>query len=103
MEELLGKLIEIDKNARKRVAKAKKANTRVLEEIENKKQELKAGGEEKFSKELEKEKEKQSAILKDASKKIDADCRKTVSQMDNLFATEGEKWIQKIVSAVTES
>ncbi|MGN0468997.1 MAG: hypothetical protein ACI4GY_09760 [Acutalibacteraceae bacterium] len=102
MEELLGKLIEVDKNARKRVAKAKKANARVLEELESKKQELKASGEEKFSKELEKEKENQSEILKEASERIDADCRKTVSQMDNLFAAEGEKWIQKIVSAVTE-
>lgn len=100
MEELLNKLIEVDKNARKRVSKAKKANAAAMEELESKKVQLKSAGEEKFAKELESERQKQSQLLKEASERIDGDCREAMQKMDALYAAQSDAWIDSIVNGV---
>lgn len=100
MEELLNKLIEVDKNARKRVSKAKKANAAAMEELETKKARLKSDSEEKFAKELENERQKQSLLLKEASEKIDNDCRATIEKMENLCSAQSTAWIDSIVDGV---
>ena len=102
MDELLNKLIEVDKSARKRVSAAKKEKSAALEAIERKKEELRKVNEEKYLKQLEKENAKQNAVLESSSKEIESNCLKTIETLKSIYEEKCDGWVNDIVSQVTK-
>lgn len=100
MDELLNKLIEVDKSARKRVSKAKKEKSQALGALESKKEELKKQGEAKFTKAIEEEKSRQAGILENAEKQIEGNCESTVNKLEVLYKEKGDEWVSSIFADV---
>lgn len=100
MDELLNKLIEVDKSARKRVSKAKKEKSQALTALESKKEELKKEGEEKFKKAIDLERERQKTVLENAAEQIDENRRSTIAALNSLYEKKGDEWVASIVADV---
>lgn len=98
MDELINKLIEIDKNARARVARAEKSMTDAVEELEKTKEKLREENEKRFLEELEKEKAKQSRLLEQAQKQIEQAHKQTVEQLNSLYEEKCDEWVSAVVA-----
>ncbi len=102
MDELLNKLIEVDKSARRRVTAAKKGKSAALEALEAKKEELRKVNEEKYSQQIEKENAKQTLALEKSSKEIEKNYRETVDALKKIYEEKCGEWVNDIVAEVTK-
>ena len=100
MEDLLNKLIEVDRNARDRVAKANEASAKALEEFDKKKQKLKEENELKFTSLLEKERKKQKLSLEKVEKDIEQTRNRLIDRFNELYEKNGDRWVDEIVENV---
>lgn len=103
MEDILKKLIDIDKNARAQVKSANEASAAAVEEFDRKKQKLKEENEVKFASMLEKEKQKQKATLESVEKEIEQTRLRIIGEFNSLYDEKGEQWVSSIVENVTQN
>lgn len=100
LEELLNKLIEIDRQARERVEQAQQARNQLLDEIEKKKKKLVEKSEADFMAALEAEKEKQSGFLKTEKAKIEKNCADGIEKLRALSEEKSDEWVDMIVNSI---
>lgn len=100
MEELLNKLIEIDRQARASVEQAQQARSRLLDEIEKKKKKLVEKSEAAFHQSLESEKEKQAELLKNEKAQIEKNCAEGIERLKALSEEKSDEWVELIVSSI---
>lgn len=100
MDDLLNRLIEVDKAARAMVKSANDANTAVLKEVEQRKKTLKAENEEKLTAKLRSEREKQDAALQKVKTTIETRTAQLIDRFDSMYAQKGDEWVEKIVNNV---
>lgn len=100
LEELLHKLIEIDRQARSRVQQAQQARSQLLDEIEKKKKKLIEKSETAFHESLEKEKEKQSELLQREKAAIEKSCADGMERLKALSEEKSDEWVEEIVSSM---
>lgn len=101
MDELLNKLIEIDKQARGRVEAAEQAKAQLFEELEAKKQKLIKKADEEYSESLEKERAVQSQKLEKEKARIEQSCREGFEALSRLYDEKCDEWVTQIVKNVT--
>ena len=92
MEELLNKLIEIDRQARIRVEEAEKARSQLFDEIEKKKKKLIEKSEANFKESLKKEEDKQAEIEKKLNDGIETLRLKSEKNSD--------RWVDRIIKNI---
>lgn len=100
MEELLNKLIEIDRQARVRVEEAEQARSRLLDEIEKKKKKLVEKSESDFNEALKKEKEKQAEILLNEKAVIEKNLNKGIETLRLKSEENCDRWVDMIVKNI---
>ncbi|MCM1365011.1 MAG: hypothetical protein NC122_07660 [Faecalibacterium sp.] len=100
MENIIKRLIDIDKNARTLVKNANESSTAAIEEIEKKKQKLRDENEVKFASMLEQEKAKQKATLERVEKEIEQTGLRHIDEFNSLYKEKGAQWISSIVENV---
>ncbi|MCM1545097.1 MAG: hypothetical protein NC110_07360 [Ruminococcus sp.] len=97
MEDILKKLIDIDKNARTLVKSANEESVKAIDELNSKKQKLKEENEVKFASMLEQEKAKQKVSVESAAKKIEQTKNEVIEKFNALYDEKGEQWVSRIV------
>lgn len=102
MEDLLNKLIEVDRNARAQIAQAKEASAKAIEEFDRKKQKLKEENESKFTALLEQERKKQQAALEEVEKSIEETRSRLLERLDELYQANADRWVGEIVKNATQ-
>lgn len=100
LEELLNKLIEIDRQARTRVEQAQQARNQLLDEIDKKKKKLVEKSEAAFHQSLESEKEKQAELLKNEKAEIERTCTAGIERLKALNEEKSDEWVDMIVSSI---
>ncbi len=100
MEEILKKLIDIDKNARSQVKNANEASAKAVEEFDLKKQNLKEENKLKFTSMLEAERKKQKASLESIEKEIEQSRLRIINELNALYEKNGEQWVDMLVKNV---
>ncbi|MGN1443869.1 MAG: hypothetical protein ACI4XE_08465 [Acutalibacteraceae bacterium] len=100
MEELLNKLIEIDRQARIRVEEAEKTRSQLLDEIEKKKKKLVEKSETVFYESLEKEKNKQAQILSEQRAVIEKNLNDGIETLKLKNEKNSDRWVDMIVNNI---
>ena len=100
MEQLIQRLIEVDKEARERVAKAKKERAGALDTIEAKRNEIEAQNDFAFEKLIAEEKARSEQLKSAAKGEIEAKKQTVLKHLDDLFEQNEEAWIEKLVASV---
>ncbi|MGN1194370.1 MAG: hypothetical protein ACI4SB_02705 [Acutalibacteraceae bacterium] len=100
MEELLNKLIEIDRQARTRIEQAQQARNQLLDEIDRKKKKLIEKSEAVFNQSLESEKEKQAEFLKNEKAEIEKNCTAGIEKLKALSEEKSDEWVDMIVNSI---
>lgn len=100
MDELLKKLIEVDRLARLSVENAEKARTDALSELEDKKLNLKKKKEAECSQTLEAERQKQGENLSEAQKDIADSCRRKIDALNARCEEKLGEWTETIFNNV---
>jgi len=100
LEEILKKLIDIDKNARSQVKNANEASAKAVEEFDLKKQNLKEENKLKFTAMLEAERKKQKASLESIEKEIEQSRLRIINELNALYEKNGEQWVDMLVKNV---
>lgn len=100
MEELLKKLIELDRLARESVAGAEQARADVLYELDEKKLRLKQKKEAECAAALESERKKQSEILQKAQKDISDSCKRKIDALNERYNEKHGEWTEMIFKNV---
>lgn len=102
MEEVISKLIEVDKAARKRVSKAKKQSLKAGELLEEKKLSLAEENENKFKASLESIRHGQEEIIQKQKELIEADTQTKLEKLEQKYNENKDNWIQTIYNSITE-
>lgn len=99
MEDLIKKLIEVDKAAREKVDAAVKERNDLLSEIADRKKTMREEFQSSFEKELEKKKNlAKETIEKDYSPEKTAQKNSEITQkLDAVFEEKCESWVKEIV------
>ena len=100
LEELLNKLIEIDRQARASVELAQQARNQLLDEIDKKKKKLVEKSEADFNQSLESEKQKQAEILKNQKAEIESKCASGIERLKALSEEKSDEWVDMIVNNI---
>ena len=102
MEQLIGRLIEIDKQARARVSKAKKERAKALETVDERRKEL----EQSYSRELDAliaaEQKRAEEAKAEALSEIEESKRSLVAGLDALCSERADAWVDAIVARVLD-
>lgn len=104
MEDIIKKLLEVDKNARMKVADAKAKKADVMSEIEAKRAEMKKSSEQEFAtrsqqirqqayEEFEKEYSQQ---------KVDEKRKKATDELQELYNKNRDRWVREIFERITK-
>ena len=103
MEELLNKLIELDRQARARIEEAENARSLLLEEIEKKKKKLVEKNEADFQQALEKEKEKQAEILSREKAVIEKNLNEGIETLRLKSEENSGRWVDMIANNIVSA
>lgn len=100
MEELLNKLIEIDRQARIRVEEAEKARSQLFDEIEKKKKKLIEKSEANFKESLKKEEDKQAEILSEEKAEIEKKLNDGIETLRLKSENNSDRWVDRIIKNI---
>lgn len=103
MDEMIKKLISIDKQARVRVSKAKKERAGVVDELDKFKAELEAKNELEFKNFVESQNLKSEKELADARAEIEQRKNMAISKLNDVYAEKCDEWVDNIVRSVIEA
>lgn len=104
MEEIIKKLIEVDKSARERVEKAQAKKADVVGEIDSKRSEMKKSTEEAFA--LRSQQIRQQAYeqfeKQYSQDKVDQARQEAIRELENSYSQNREKWVREIFERITD-
>ena len=103
MDDLIHQLLQVDKQARQRVAKAKKQRAGALEALENGKQEIRAKNEEAFAAFVESETARTDASRDAQIQEIDAQFDGVIDRLDAACRDNLDAWAAQIAASVTKA
>ena len=102
MDDVIGRLIELDKKARKRVAVAKKASVRTVAKLDEKRDELLERDEEIFEKRISELKSSRETMIEAKKKEISASGDAAIERLDAAFEKNRDAWAERIFEIVTQ-
>lgn len=102
MDNLVRELVQVDKQARKRVSKAKKQRAVALEQLERDKAAVREENEAALSSYLEQLKTEQARTREEALRRLEADNDRVIQSLDAMYESERETWVRTIVDTVTK-
>lgn len=104
MEDIIQKLLEVDKSARLKVAEAQAKKADVVSEIESRRAEMKTLSEESFT--LRSQQIRQQAYEKFekeySQKKVDERRKKAIDELEELYCANRDRWVQEIFERITK-
>ncbi len=100
MEQLIGRLIEIDKQARARVSKAKKERAKALETVDVRRKEMEQSYQEKLDALIEEEQKRAEEAKAAALSEIEESKRTLVEGLDALYRENADAWVDSLVEHV---
>ena len=100
VDELINRLIEVDKQARARVDEAKNNRAKAVEELDSRKQKLKKENEQSFKAFVENKKTELNETLATAKSEIEQKEQSVISELDRVFAEKCDEWVDSIVATV---
>ena len=103
MDDLISALLQVDKQARQRVAKAKKQRAGALEELENAKKEIRAKNEESFDRFVGEQTLSINTRRDEQIRNIDLQYDGVDEALDETRRANEAAWISAIVSDVTSA
>ena len=101
MDSLIEQLVQVDKQARQRVNKAKKQRAGAIEQLEQDKAVVRAENDAAFEAFLQMQKNAQQEKQAVEIQKIEEKHAHVIASLDNAFAKHGDAWVQSVVDAVT--
>ena len=102
MEQLINRLIEADKEARSRVAKAKKERAKALETVDFQRKELESGYQKELETLIEKEQKHALEAKTSALSEIEESKQSLISGLDEQYRKNADVWVRQIVARVLE-
>ncbi len=102
MDNLIRELVQVDKQARLRVSKAKKQRAVALEQLEHDKALVREENEAALASYLEAQKAAQSQSREDALRRLEADSDRVIAELDKTYQENREDWVRVIVDSVTK-
>lgn len=103
MDDLINAILQVDKQARQRVSKAKKQRAGALEALEQEKKKIRANNEEKFEQFVASKTETIHAARDAQIQAIDVAFDKVDAALDKAAVANGEGWTAQIIAAVTKA
>ena len=100
MDNLINRLIDVDKQARRRVAAAKKERAGVVDSLEGTKQALLEENEAKYQAFVNEETARCDAVLAEARAKEAQMQADRLARLDAVAAENHARWVDEIVAAV---
>ncbi len=100
MEQLIGRLIEIDKQARARVSKAKKERAKALETVDERRKEMEQSYQDALDTLIAEEQKRAEDAREAALSEIEENKRSLVSGLDALYEANADRWVDAIVERV---
>lgn len=100
VDELINRLIEVDRQARERVDEAKSKRAKAVEELDSKKQQLKEENEQSFKAFVESKKAQCNEVLAKAKSEIEEKEQAVVANLDRIYAEKCDEWVDLIVARV---
>lgn len=101
MDELIKKLIEVDKTARKSVENAAQSRVDAVRELDEKKQQLQRENEHEFAEKAEKMKSDAASELEKAEKTIAEKEKAVAERLTKVFEECCEQWVDEAVEGIT--
>ena len=99
---MIGRLIEIDKEARARVAKAKKERAKALETVDQSRKAMDDDYAQKLENLIEQEKNRAAAEKAAALSEVEEKKQTLISGLDRLYEAQSDAWVDAIVARVLE-
>lgn len=103
MDELIKKLIEVDKTARKSVENAAQSRVDAVRELDEKKRQLQKDNEQEFAEKSEKMKNDALSELEKAEKAIAKKEKAVAARLTRVFEESCEQWVSEAVAGITGS
>ena len=100
MENLINQLIDVDKQARRRVAAAKKERAGVVASLDDKKQQRLAENEAQFNAFVAEETARCDAAVAEEKVRLAALQQQRLSQMDAVARENHDRWVEMVVEGV---
>ncbi len=102
MDNLIKELVQVDKQARQRVAKAKKQRAVALEQLERDKADVRAENEASLASFVEQQKLEKETERAAALEALERQNALVIKQLDARYAQNREQWVRSVVDAVTK-
>lgn len=102
MDNLIKELVQVDKQARQRVAKAKKQRAVALEQLERDRAEIRRENEAALACFAEQKKQENENLRSAALKELEVKSAAVIEQLDAQYAQQREAWVRSVVEAVTK-
>lgn len=102
MDNLIRELVQVDKQARMRVSKAKKQRAVALEQLERDKTLVREKNEAALASYLEERKTAREALREEALRGLEADNARVIAALDEAYEANRESWVRAIVENVTK-
>ena len=102
MDTLIKELVQVDKQARLRVSKAKKRRAVALEQLEQDKARVLEENETALASFLEEQKALQAQAGEKAMRRLEADSDRVIASLDAAYAQNREAWVLTILENVTK-
>ena len=102
MDDVINRLIELDKQARKRVSKAKRASVKSVAGLDEKRAEIVERDEKIFAEKISALRAGQQALIDEKAKAIALENEAALKALDAKFEAHGEEWVSRIVEEITQ-
>ena len=102
MDNLIRELVQVDKQARLRVSRAKKQRAVALEQLESDKVRVREENDAALASYLEEQKTAQAASREEALRQLEADSDRVIASLDETYHQNREDWVRAIVDSVTK-
>lgn len=102
MEQLIDRLIQIDKEARVRVSKAKKERVKALETVDKQRKALERDYQNKLDALIAEEQQQSEKAKSAALSEIEKSKQSLIDGLDALYRTHEEAWVRQIVARAKE-
>ena len=102
MDDVIGRLLEVDRQARKRVSKARKAGVKSVAALDEKREALQAKNDGIFNERIEELKASQAEFVRERSKEISSENEAALELLEKKAEAHSGEWIEEIVRRVTE-
>ncbi len=100
MDDLIKKLIEVDKSARKSVENAGASRVAAVQELDERKQTLRRENESEFLSQSEKMKEEAQLELEMAEKAVAEKERAVEAELSSVYEKNCDRWVKEAVSSI---